>query len=537
MLTSRQIDILKVIISDFIDQATPVGSQKLKITHELPYSTATIRNEMATLEDMGLLKKTHTSSGRVPSNLGYRYYVDYLLDEHDIDETTKAKLEAVFNNRKLEIEEVVKQSTKLIADMTSYTSIALGSDVHEELLEKIQVVPISNESIVIVIVTKSGRVQSKIFNIDSELDVEDLQRCVELMNKLLAGQKMSEVITRVNADIKDLLGKHMISYEYLMDALKSALMKFSQEYIFVSGKNNIINQPDFDDINKIKSLINIMEDDFFFDYLVSSRAQPSVMIGKENDVFEVDDVTVVTTNYQLTETEKGVIAIIGPTRMDYDKVINLLDYVSNKITQLLNEKKRWQVMNKENMEKENTCENDASEEVILNEENTNEENADASTETLTEEAKLQIEMAGLITKVQELENNVARAYADAQNYERRAKIDADNQVVKKVTGIVEKILPALDNFERALKVDSEDETLNNFLKGFDMIYQQLYSALEEEGIKQIDAIDKPFDSEYHQAVMSVAVDGVESGLVIEELQKGYTFKNKVLRHTLVKVSE
>lgn len=338
MLTSRQIDILKVVISDFIDQATPVGSQKLKATHQLPYSTATIRNEMALLEDMGLLQKTHTSSGRIPSNLGYRYYVDYLVDEHDLDESTKDRIEAIFNNRKLAIDEIVKEATNLIADMTNYTSIALGGDSHDEILEKLQVVPVSNESIVIVVVTRSGKVQSKMFNIDKDLDLNDLQKCVDLMNKMLSGQSLSNVVEKINNDIKHVLGKHMISYEYLIDALISALMKFSKDYVYVSGKTNIINQPDFDDINKIRNLINIMDDDYFFEALFNSAQNSSVKIGQENDVIEVDDVTVVTTNYQLSENEKGVIAIIGPTRMDYDKVINLLDYVSNKITRLLYEK-------------------------------------------------------------------------------------------------------------------------------------------------------------------------------------------------------
>lgn len=168
-------------------------------------------------------------------------------------------------------------------------------------------------------------------------------------------------------------------------------------------------------------------------------------------------------------------------------------------------------------------------------EDNQEENLES--EELSEEDKLKIEMESLVVKVQGLENDVARAYADAKNYERRARIDADNLVTRKVSGVVEKILPALDNFERALKVDSQDATVNNFLKGFEMIYQQLYAALEEEGIKQIDALNKPFDSEYHQAISTVNDENYEAGVVVEELQKGYTLNGKVIRHTLVKVNE
>ena len=143
----------------------------------------------------------------------------------------------------------------------------------------------------------------------------------------------------------------------------------------------------------------------------------------------------------------------------------------------------------------------------------------------------------LKARISELENEVARAHADAQNTMRKAKIDMDIQVNRKVSNIVEHILPALDNFERALNVKSDDANLNNFLKGFEMIYQQLYSALEGEGIKRIEAVGQDFNPEFHQAVSTVKDENFESGKVVEELAKGYTFKDKVLRHTLVKVNE
>lgn len=334
MLTSRQIDILRVVISDFIDQATPVGSVKLKDQHQLPYSTATIRNEMAYLEEIGLLTKPHTSAGRVPSNLGYRYYVDYLVNDDAVDQSMKEKIEEIFNNRKLAIDDIVREATNLVAEMTNYTSIALGNE-NEEILNKVQVVPLSSNSIVMMVVTQSGKVESKIFNVEEELDISDLLQCVDTMNKILAGHRLSEIEHLVEHDFADKLGNYLVTYEYLVDALIAAVMKFSHDYIYVSGKNNIINQPDFNDINKVRNLINIMENDQFFQYLLEAGTNPSVKIGDENEIIEVDDVSIVTSNYQISETEKGVIAIVGPTRMDYDKVITLLDYVSNRISDLI----------------------------------------------------------------------------------------------------------------------------------------------------------------------------------------------------------
>ncbi|MDL2211631.1 heat-inducible transcriptional repressor HrcA [Erysipelotrichaceae bacterium OttesenSCG-928-M19] len=339
MLTSRQIDILKVIIDDFINDAMPVGSKTLKANHELPYSSATIRNEMATLETLGLLEKTHTSSGRIPSNQGYRYYVDYLIDDQDIDAGLKEKLEELFNNRKLEIEEIVKQTCDLIASMTNYTSIALGAESKDEVLSKVEIIPVSTTSVVIVIVTSSGKVESKIFNIENDIDLNELKKCVNVLNKMLVGTKLGDVVKKIDDEIKDELGKHVSNYENLLDAFVNAFIKFASDHVYVGGRNNIINQPDFDDIEKIRSLVNVIEDYDFFETLAKNIDGNKVIIGHENEYFIDDDVTIVTSNYQVSDDEKGVIAIIGPTRMNYDKVIRLLDYASDKITQLFDEKR------------------------------------------------------------------------------------------------------------------------------------------------------------------------------------------------------
>ena len=340
MLTSRQIDILKVIIDDFIENATPVGSKTLKANYELPYSSATIRNEMATLEELGLLEKTHISSGRIPSNQGYRYYVDYLMNNRDgIEEVIKEKMESIFSNRKLEIEEIVRETCDLIASMTNYTSIALGAESKEETLKKVEVIPISNNSVVIVIVTNQGKVESKIYNIEKDINLNDLQKCVNILNKMLTGIKLSEVVEKIGKDIKVELNKYVADYEDLLDAFTNAFIKFASDYVYVGGRSNIINQPDFNDINKIRSLIKVMEDHDFFDTLARNISGTSVKIGLENDFILIDDVAVVSSNYVVSDEEKGVIAIIGPARMDYDKVIKILDYASEKITQMFTEKR------------------------------------------------------------------------------------------------------------------------------------------------------------------------------------------------------
>lgn len=174
------------------------------------------------------------------------------------------------------------------------------------------------------------------------------------------------------------------------------------------------------------------------------------------------------------------------------------------------------------------------EEKIVKEEVETMEEVDAEVSELD---KIQQEIEDLKTLNKELENKYLMAYADAQNLGRRAKVDAENLVVNKVSKIVEDILPALDNFERALANQPDDENIQNFLKGFEMIYQQLYGALLNEGVKQIEAVGVEFDPNYHQSIGHVKDDNYDSNIVVEELQKGYTFRNKVIRPAMVRVNE
>lgn len=336
MLTSRQIVILKAIIDDFILNATPVGSKTLQANYHLPYSSATIRNEMAYLEEYGLLEKTHTSSGRIPSKAGYRYYVDNLTDNEN-DKGIEDAITKLFNDKRLAISDVIKKSCDLISEMTSYTSVALGNDAREEILKKIDVLPLSPNSLVIVIVTKSGRVESKIFNIEHGIDLDYLQKCSYVINSILVGNKLSNINEIIETRVRQMLQGELANYEELIDAFLKAFMKFTSDNIYVSGKNNMITLPDFDDIEKIRYFLKIIEDHDFFTMLANSD-DFSVKIGSENEIVSSDNISVITSKYKVDD-ETGVIAIIGPTRMDYNKVIHLVNFVARKINEI-NQKSR-----------------------------------------------------------------------------------------------------------------------------------------------------------------------------------------------------
>lgn len=337
MLSERQIGLLKVIIDDFIQNDIPIGSEFLKNNHSLPYSSATIRNDMASLEEKGLLEKTHTSSGRIPSNKGYRYYVDNLIDENDLSQEIIRDLERIFNNRKLELDEVIKEACNLISKMTNYTSVALGSDGKEEIVSKIEVIPLYQNSIVLLMITQSGKVEHKTFSIKPGMSLQELKKCVKIINNTLVGTRLQDVTYKINEEIKTSLDMYVQKYEELFEAFMQLFSNFEHANIYVSGKNNIINQPQFNDIAKIKQFLDIIEDYDFFGALAKNAKGLSITIGQEKNTMLVDDLTIVTSNYEVSPNEKGIIAVIGPKRMDYDKVISMLDYTAKKISELFNE--------------------------------------------------------------------------------------------------------------------------------------------------------------------------------------------------------
>lgn len=336
MLTPRQAGILKAIIEDYISQGLPLGSKTLKSENNLPYSSATIRNEMAVLESLGLLEKKHSSSGRVPSNRGYRYYVDYLMEE-ELDEAIKQRLEDVFNNRRLELDEVVKEVCNIIASMTNYTSIALGRKKQSESLFKIEVMKIDENNIAMILITNSGKIESKIFSVKENVNVDDLSKCIKVLNQHLINKSLDQVEVMLKGNLKVELSKYLRDYESILDAFINTFIKAISDEVYIGGRTNIINQPDFNDAQKIRKLINTLEDQEFFLDLARQVNNQKVMIGQEQNLLHMDDITIVSQNYNINDNDKGVIAIIGPTRMEYQKVVSILDYASNKINQLIKE--------------------------------------------------------------------------------------------------------------------------------------------------------------------------------------------------------
>ena len=326
MLTTRQEKILELIVREYIKTARPVGSKLL--CHELKCSSATIRNEMATLEDLNYLEKTHVSSGRVPSEKGYRYYVDNLMQLNTINGEDLLKLQIIFNNNKIEINSCLKKSLEIVAEMTDCTSIVLGSKANLNRLKKVEVLPLSENSLLAIIVTDKGHVEHRNMNINN-IPVEEIEKSVALINKLLIGTPIDEINQKLEFEVKPIINQYVKQYKAIYSAFYQVFNDFTMDNVSIVGKNNMLNQPEFNNVEKIKSLYNKLDSQEVLNDIYAENNDISIYIGKESKVD--DDVTVIKTKYK-TGNEEGTIAIIGPKRMDYERIVSMLEYIKENIS-------------------------------------------------------------------------------------------------------------------------------------------------------------------------------------------------------------
>jgi len=327
MLTERQNKILKLIVEKYIKEPVPVGSKV--ISKAINCSSATVRNEMGDLEKLGLLEKTHTSSGRVPSEAGYRYYFDNLMELKKMNAEDMLKLQRVFKNQQLSLSDVITKSLQVISDMMNYTTVVLGSSSHENLLKQIEVVPIDDVSMIVIIVTDKGHVEHKNIRLQ-DVSLDEVKKTVGLINNLISGTPIDEVSKKLEYEIKPIIGNYVKQHEQLYNAFYHVFSDFTNQEVNIMGRSKMLEQPEFStNIEKIKTVFNKLESPEFLHGIEEDQDNNiKVYIGNENNIDS--DVTVVKTRFK-NGHEEGTIAIIGPKRMEYDRVVNLLEYMKENI--------------------------------------------------------------------------------------------------------------------------------------------------------------------------------------------------------------
>jgi len=336
LLTDRQLLILQVIVDDFIRSAQPVGSRSLSKKTEITFSSATIRNEMADLEEMGFIEKTHTSSGRVPSQKGYRYYVDHLLSPQVLNQREIAIIQSIFAEKIFEFEKIIQRSAKILSELTNYTSIVLGPDVTINRLNRIQIIPLSQETAVAILVTDTGHVENRIFSLPASINTSDLEKTVNILNERLNGVPLEHLNDKIYKEVAMLLKQHIDNNDMMLQTVVQLLKKPITEKLFFGGKTNMLSQPEFHDIGKVRNLLSIIDQEEWISSLIRNNHKGiSVKIGSENNISAMEDCSLITATYSAGDEKLGTIAILGPTRMEYSRVISLLKFISHDLTSVL----------------------------------------------------------------------------------------------------------------------------------------------------------------------------------------------------------
>ncbi|MFX3633699.1 MAG: heat-inducible transcriptional repressor HrcA [Candidatus Pristimantibacillus sp.] len=329
MLTERQRMILNAIVDDYIRSAEPVGSRSISKRGDVGFSPATIRNEMADLEELGFLEQPHTSAGRIPSTKGYRYYVDHLVKINEVREKDLTKFRSYFTDKMNQMEQVIQHTASILSNLTNYTSILLGPEMFSTSLKHFNIVPLDQASAVAIIVTNTGHVENRTITIPAGVSMEDMEKVVNILNTKLVGVPLVRLKSKLYSEVGQELEKYVDHFEEVMTVLDKALQSDDEHRIFLSGTTNMLTQPEFKDVDKVKTILDLLDETPTIMKMFS--ALPSgiqVRIGTENDHEAIANCSLITATYAVDGQSLGTVGILGPTRMEYGKVINLLDIIS-----------------------------------------------------------------------------------------------------------------------------------------------------------------------------------------------------------------
>lgn len=338
-IDERKIKILQAIIQDYISTGEPVGSRTIAKRYDLGVGSATIRNEMADLEELGYLEQPHTSSGRVPSSKGYRLYVDSLMEESklSLDEELRIK-EYVINSAMYEVDKIVKEACSLLSELTNLTVVVQTPSVKKSYIKSIQLLKVDSSNLVSVIVTDNGLIKNHRIRVNVMPDDISLNQINDILNQRLKNLNIEEINLEVINDLRTML----VGYDDLFNAILPALYETLKSKdvngdIIVEGTTNILDYPEYNDIAKAKEILSLISNKDYVVELIEPAGDLTVKIGDENFFPEAKDCSVISAEYSFGGRPIGNIGLIGPQRINYSKVIAIMAQVMKELNNTLND--------------------------------------------------------------------------------------------------------------------------------------------------------------------------------------------------------
>ena len=341
MLDERKLKVLYAIINSYVLTAEPIGSRTISKQYNLGVSAATIRNEMADLEELGYLNKPHSSAGRVPSDKAYRLYVDHLLKAKNpiVDIEKKNEIKKILSTDNMEIDKLIKKSAKMLSASTSYTALAITPQINTNSLKHIQLLLIDQYDILIVLVSSSGIVKNTIIRIEFPVSENLLNTISNFLNDSLKDLSLEELVLLVKGESFDEWQgfKHIIGK--VIPIIKNFMQDMESITLYSDGITKILNFPEYKDVEKAREFISFIENkELVVDILLNDILSQNVdiIIGNENIYAPIKDCSIVTATYSFDGKIIGKIGVIGPTRMEYQKIINTITLFSENITEIVN---------------------------------------------------------------------------------------------------------------------------------------------------------------------------------------------------------
>jgi heat-inducible transcriptional repressor len=340
-LNKRMKTILAAVVHRYITTAEPVSSSIIAKEYNLDLSTATIRHEMYWLEKYDYLWQPHISAGRIPTDKGYRFYVDNLMIKKYLKENEKREIIQIYKKNK-ELEETMKITSQLLSKLTNNLGVVLAPIIYDDLVRNIQFIPVGNNRVLTIIVTDTGLVCQKLINVSGEITKDRLSYLSNLINNKLTEKDMN--IINLNKILKDELDKILSFQErfnYIYDFLEDCFnFKSLKNKVYLDGRTNIMRQPEFNETIKLNYILSIIEEENILANTIRKCLgfrKTKVIIGKESKLKEIQSCSLVTSKYNIRGKPAGAIGVLGPTRMDYSRMISIVEYVSDRLSDILSE--------------------------------------------------------------------------------------------------------------------------------------------------------------------------------------------------------
>ena len=337
MLNERKKKILQIIIEDYISSAEPVGSRTIARKYDLGLSPATIRNEMSDLELLGYLEQPHTSAGRIPSAQAYRFYVDALIEPGTLTDNDMALIDGWYNERRRNIDDIFQSTAKILSRMTQNVSMVLTNQQTIANFCYLKFLPLDSQHAILCIVADDGSIDTNVVDIPLDMSSEEMDYLAGKMSKLLEDRNLSDISVEILQNVHTDVVEDKLIFSSLLQAVRKMTGRRQEQKVFLGGTKQLLNQPEFRDVERVRNLLGILEEEKVLKDLLQGGEDSGlkVTIGSENKFTGIQDCSMVQATYRLNGQIVGTMAVLGPTRMEYGKVISVMDYLHKYLKTIL----------------------------------------------------------------------------------------------------------------------------------------------------------------------------------------------------------